>query len=172
MEIKWIPIDQIKPYEKNPRINENAVEQVAESIRQYGWQQPLVLDKDKVIVVGHTRYKAAISMGMETVPCIIADNLTKAQAKAYRIADNKTSDFSLWNNALLLDELSDLDDLFTGFDIEPFAETAEILDESDNSIIMDADFETMYEVVFKSRDEKKIIRIKEMWDEICDNTEE
>lgn len=111
-------IDEIKPYDNNPRINENAIDKVAESIKTFGWQQPLVLDKNGVIIVGHTRYKAAIKLGIHEVPCVIADQLTEKQVRAYRIADNKTSDYSIWDNVKLLEELQDLDDVFTGFDMD------------------------------------------------------
>ena len=94
-------LKDIKLYEKNPRKNDNAVEYVANSIKEFGFQQPIVIDKDGVIVAGHTRYKASKKLGLEKVPCIIADDLTDEQIKAYRLADNKVSEKSEWDFDLL-----------------------------------------------------------------------
>ena len=101
-------LKDIKPYEKNPRKNDNAVEYVANSIKEFGFQQPIVIDKDGVIVAGHTRYKASKKLGLEKVPCIIADDLTDEQIKAYRLADNKVSEKSEWDFDLLNNELSEI----------------------------------------------------------------
>lgn len=170
LEIKYVDIDSVKPYEKNPRKNDDAVPMVEESIRQYGFRVPLVIDKNNVIVAGHTRYKAAQNLGMKSVPCVIADDLSDEQIKAYRIADNKVSDFSLWDNSLLLEELESLSpDLFTGFDeSELFDHTtseAEIMDESDNDVLEENEQGVMYEITFKSQDQTKIQAIKQYWEE-------
>ena len=101
-------LNEIKPYEKNPRKNDNAVEYVANSIKEFGFKVPIVIDKDGVIVAGHTRYKASKKLGLEKVPCIIADDLTPEQIKAYRLADNKVSEKSEWDFDLLQDELSEI----------------------------------------------------------------
>ena len=106
----------IVPYDKNPRNNDDAVDKVAESIKQFGFKVPLVIDSNKVIVAGHTRYKAAKKLGIERVPCIIADDLTPEQIKAYRLADNKVAEFSEWNIELLQEELDELLD----FDMSAF----------------------------------------------------
>ena len=169
MQIIEKRLDEITPYENNPRRNDAAVEYVAESLRQFGWKQPIVIDKDGVIIAGHTRYKAALSLGMETAPCLIADDLTPEQVKAYRIADNKVSDFSVWDNKILLGELEDLscfDDLFTGFDVsETFDDT---LDESDNSPVIENLNGVVYEIVFKSESAEKVDRIRKIWESIDD----
>ena len=110
-----IALEQIKPYENNPRINDGAVDAVAASIEEFGFQQPLVLDKDYVIIVGHTRYKAATQLGLETVPCVIAENLTEQQCKAYRLADNKVGELALWDHALLNVELGEIEMDMTEF---------------------------------------------------------
>ena len=158
-------LKDLHPYEKNPRNNDGAVEYVAESIRSYGFKVPIVIDKNSVIVAGHTRYKAAEKIGMETVPCIVADDLTDEQVKAFRIADNKVSDFSIWDNKLLLAELDEIgDDLFTGFEDGDIFNT--VLNEADNSVIEDNDYGVIYEAVFKSEDEGKIQKIKEAWEKI------
>lgn len=169
MQIVEKRLEEIKPYEKNPRRNDAAVEYVAESLKQFGWRQPLVIDKEGVIIVGHTRYKAAQSLGMKTAPCLIADDLTPEQIKAYRIADNKVADFSVWDNKLLLEELDEIakiaDDLFTGFDVSDlFNDT---LDETANAVITENETGVIYEVVFKSEDEGKIARIREAWEKIA-----
>ena len=108
MRIQKLKTDEIKPYEKNPRKNDEAVDVVAKSLEEFGFQQPLVLDADNVIVVGHTRFRAAKKLGLETVPCVVADNLTADQVKAYRIKDNKSSELSKWDYDLLTEEMSDL----------------------------------------------------------------
>ena len=121
-EIKLMKLDEIIPYDKNPRDNEDAVDKVAESIKSFGFKSPIILDKDHVIICGHTRYEAAKLLDLKQVPCIIATDLTKKQAKAYRLADNKTSEFASWDMNLLNMELEDLSmdfdmELF-GFDID------------------------------------------------------
>src|SRR5262249_26632458 len=108
MKIALRKLADIRPYENNPRLNEDAVEAVAASIRQFGCRQPIVLDVHGVIVVGHTRYKAAQKLGLEKVPVHVAKDLTPEQIKAYRIADNKTADLSDWNYELLPIELTEL----------------------------------------------------------------
>ena len=122
MEIILLPINKIKPYSKNPRKNDNAVEYVANRIKEFGFKQPLVIDKNNVIIAGHTRYKAAIKLGYDLVPCVKADDLTSEQIKAYRLADNKTHELSEWDIDLLNDELVgifDLDMANFGFLDEP-----------------------------------------------------
>lgn len=109
MEIINKKIDELKPYENNPRFNDDAVEYVANSIKEFGFKVPMVIDKNGVIVAGHTRYKAALELGLEEVPCIIADDLTDEQIKAFRLADNKVGEKSSWNFELLDEELEDLD---------------------------------------------------------------
>ena len=110
MQIQNVPITSVKPYEKNPRFNDDAVDAVAKSIKEFGWQQPIVTDKDMTVICGHTRLKAAERLGLTEVPVIIADNLTPEQVKAYRIADNKTGELAEWNYDLLPFEIKDLQD--------------------------------------------------------------
>ena len=108
MQIQMMKLSEIHPYEKNPRFNDGAVEAVANSIKEFGFQQPIVVDKDFVVVVGHTRLKAAEQLGLTEVPVVIAENLTPEQVQAYRIADNKTGEIAEWNYDLLPIELRDL----------------------------------------------------------------
>lgn len=111
MEIIEKKIKDIKEYENNPRRNDEAVKYVASSIKEFGFKVPVIIDKDNVIIAGHTRVKAAKELGMTTVPCIIADDLTEDQIKAFRLADNKVSEFSMWDYDLLNDELTSILDI-------------------------------------------------------------
>lgn len=165
MQIVNMSIDDIKPYIKNPRYNKNAIGEVAKSIKSYGFNVPIVVDKDHVIITGHTRYEASKQLGLKTVPVYVATHLSPKQVRAYRIADNKTADFSIWDNKLLLEELTDLGDIFTGFTFDEM-EDLKLLDEKDNSIIQDNEFGNIYEVVFKSEDEAKIDKIQKIWEEM------
>jgi DNA modification methylase len=108
MKIQLRPVAAIKPYEKNPRLNDVAVDAVAESIRRFGFRQPVVVDADGVIVCGHTRWKAAKKLGLEKIPVHVATDLTPEQIRAYRIADNKTAELATWNLDLLPIELAEL----------------------------------------------------------------
>lgn len=114
-------IDEVKPYPNNPRNNDDGVEAVANSIKEFGWQQPIVVDKDNVIIVGHTRYKAAKKLGMDKVPVVVASNLSDEPVRAYRLADNKTGELTDWDMGLLNDELADIADIDMsnfGFDLD------------------------------------------------------
>jgi len=109
MKIEIVDINTIKPYENNPRkLKDSAIEKVAKSIKEFGFRQPIVVDKEKIIVVGHTRYRASKKLGLTTVPITIADNLTPEQINAYRIADNRTNEEAEWDIELLKSELKDL----------------------------------------------------------------
>jgi len=108
MNIELRKLSDITPYEQNPRFNDDTVASVARSIREFGFRQPIVLDSNGIIVCGHTRYKAALKLGLEKVPVHVAKDLTPEQIKAYRIADNQTASLSDWNYDLLPIELADL----------------------------------------------------------------
>lgn len=122
MNIELRPLTEIKPYEKNPRVNDAAVEAVARSIREFGFRQPIVVDAAGVIVVGHTRWKAAKRLGLDKVPVHVARELTPEQAKAYRIADNATADLATWDLELLPSELSELQALDVDLSLLGFGE--------------------------------------------------
>ena len=110
MKIEIADITTIKPYENNPRkLKDSAIEKVAMSLKEYGFRQPIVVDKDRIIVVGHTRYRASKKLGFKEVPITVADNLTPEQINAYRIADNRTAEESEWDNELLKMEIKDLE---------------------------------------------------------------
>lgn len=115
------PLDLI-PYENNPRINDYAVKKVLESIKEYGFTNPILVDKDLVIIAGHTRREAAILAGLEKVPYIIQDDLTPEQVKAYRIADNKLAELSTWDEEALKAELFELQELDYPLEVMGFTE--------------------------------------------------
>ena len=108
MEIIEKQLTEIRPYQNNPRINDGAVDFVANSIREFGWKQPIVIDRNGVIVACHTRYKAALQLGLKTAPCVLADDLTDEQVKAYRLADNKTAEAAEWDIESLAKELEEI----------------------------------------------------------------
>lgn len=122
MNLKMIPVNELKAYGNNPRNNSKAVKLVANSIKEFGFKVPLVIDKDNVIVCGHTRLLACKKLNINKVPCIIADDLTEKQLQAFRLADNKVSEKSTWDFKLLEQEMNDLADSFNmsdfGFDFD------------------------------------------------------
>lgn len=130
MKIENLKISEIKPFEKNPRRNDAAVNGVAESIRQFGFRQPLVVDANGVIVVGHTRYKAAKKLGLKTVPCVRADDLDETKIAAYRLADNKLNEVAEWDVDLLEELLPEIDFDFSTLDID-FSDLLELPDDAD-----------------------------------------
>ena len=123
MNIIKIKIEDLIPYVNNPRNNENAVDKVASSIAEFGFKNPIVIDKNNVVINGHTRLLASKKLGLKEVPVIKADDLTEAQVKAFRITDNKTSEYAEWNEELLKIELEQLEEMnfdleCTGFDMD------------------------------------------------------
>ena len=118
-QIEIRDISSIRPYEKNPRQNDDAVDAVAASLQAFGFKQPVVVDKDGVVIVGHTRLKAAIKLGLKKIPVHVATDLTPEQVKAYRIADNQTATLSDWDLDILPIELAELQD--AGFDMDLLA---------------------------------------------------
>ena len=126
MSVELRPLDAVRPYSNNPRQNLDAVEAVAESIRRFGFRQPIVVDADGVIVAGHTRFRAAQRLGLATVPVHVATDLTADEVRAYRLADNKTAELASWDTAMLSIELdalrgADIDWTLLGFDEEELA---------------------------------------------------
>lgn len=120
MHIEDWSITKVRPYPNNPRVLRNAAEKVAESIKAFGWRQPIVVDADGVIIAGHGRHAAAVLLKLKTVPVHVAKDLTPEQARALRIADNKTATFSAWDDAKLADEIAEIletagAEAFTGF---------------------------------------------------------
>lgn len=111
MNVVDMNVDDLIPYENNPRKNDDAVDKVALSISAFGFKVPIVIDKDNVIVCGHTRLKAAKKLGLKTVPCIKADDLSDDQIKAFRLADNKVGEFSIWDCAKLEKQLEGITEI-------------------------------------------------------------
>ena len=111
MEIIYKNINELIPYDNNPRINDEAVEYVKNSIKEFGFKVPIVIDKDNVIIAGHTRIKASKELGIKDIPCIIADDLTEEQVKAFRLADNKVAEKSQWDFSKLDEELDSILDI-------------------------------------------------------------
>lgn len=135
MEIKWIPIDQIKPYERNAKKHpEEQVQQIANSLQEFGWQQPIVVDENNVVIIGHGRLLAAKKLGHENVPVTYAEGLTNKQIKALRLADNKLNE-SGWDFSILDQELEDLLD----FDMAEFGFQEMFHDADIDSLFTDAE---------------------------------
>jgi hypothetical protein len=126
MNIQWLNPNDITPYDKNPRNNDGAVQRVAESIAEFGFNQPIVVDQNKIIVVGHTRWKAAKKLGLDSVPVLtMPEHLSETKIRAYRIADNKLNELADWDDQLLIEELqaiaNDIGSVdITGFDDKVF----------------------------------------------------
>src|SRR5207253_10405719 len=141
MKVQMWKLADVKPYPNNPRHNDAAVDAVAESIKQFGFRQPIVVDEQGIIIVGNTRYKAAQKLGLETVPVHVAKGLTEAQIKAYRIADNKTADLATWNEELLFQELVELQQLDFDIDVTGFspAELNRLMDRGPQAGLTDPD---------------------------------
>ncbi len=136
MKIEYIPISEVKEYSKNPRKNDRAIDTVAKSIKEFGFQNPIILDKHSEVIAGHTRLKAAIKLGLKEVPVIRANDLTPEQVKAFRIMDNKSSENAEWDMELLKTELNDLDEIEydlenTGFDLRA---VGDILDDQEQEV--------------------------------------
>lgn len=127
IQVKNFKIEEVHPYENNPRFNKDAVSKVASSIKKFGFKNPILLDKNNVIIAGHTRLEAAKKLGLEEVPCIVASDLTEKQAKALRLADNKVAEFSTWDYLKLDEELKALGD---SFDFQDFGFGGALADDS------------------------------------------
>ena len=151
MDIKMMRVADIIPYGKNPRKNDSAVDAVAASIKAFGFKVPVVIDAAGVIVAGHTRVKAAKRLGIEEVPCVVADDLSPEQIKAFRLADNKVSELAEWDDDLLALELFDLD-----FDMNDFGfdEKVEVDDFDDAFELKDGEKEPFRQLTFTLHDQQ------------------
>lgn len=156
MQVKTVSIDKIKPYENNPRNNDDAVDAVANSIKEFGWQQPIVVDNGGVIIAGHTRYKAAKKLGYKEVPIVVADKLTEEQVNAYRLADNKVGELAEWDDAELSEELNKILDINMadfGFKDEPISN---VLDKQEDKYTQKTDI-PQYEVTGEKPKESELV---------------
>ena len=167
MKIVNKKVTEIKPYEKNPRKNDEAVKYVAESIRQFGFKVPIILDNNNIIIAGHTRYKAAKEIGLNEVPCVIADDLTDEQTRAFRLADNKVSEKAEWDNELLIKELEEITNISMedfNFNINDYINDDVFEDINDNGYAETTRFEhklkiDRQEIIMTDEEYKKIIDI-------------
>lgn len=137
MEVFELRIGEIIPYENNPRFNEHAVEPVKNSIQEFGFKVPILVDKENVIIAGHTRVLAAKELGMETVPAIRVEDLTEEQVNAFRLADNKVAEYAQWDNEKLIEEIEqistmDMTELFGFFDEQRFQNLDGLMQQPDD----------------------------------------
>ena len=167
MNVEEWPIDKVVPYDKNPRNNNDAVDSTANSIKEFGWQQPIVVDKDGVVIVGHTRLKEDKKLKLDKVPVTVANNLTDEQVKAYRLADNKTGELAEWESKMLneeLDEILNIDMEQFGFEPEkdeeieeePEIEFSQELNEENNYIVLKFDNSVDWQQVITIFDVKPV----------------
>lgn len=168
MKINEVNVDKLVPYANNPRLNEHTVNDLVKSIREFGFNQPIAVDKDYVIITGHARYKASLVMGLEKVPVVVLDNLTEEQVKGYRLADNKVGEKSAWHVNKLEQELLDLSVDMAQFGFEDLKGQLDGLDfdmdESDSGEDMDVlegvedeprGYSITYELSFKDEAEQE-----------------
>lgn len=156
LKIEYLPVGSLKPYEKNAKKHPaEQVEHIANSIREFGFRQPLVIDKDNVLVIGHGRLLAAKELGLDTVPCVRTDDLTEEQIKALRLADNKTNE-SEWDFDLLDGELNDIFDI----DMEQFGFGLEN-DDNETAERKEVDFVETVSVVIDCENEEEAEEIFE-----------
>ncbi len=142
-------VGSIKPYQNNPRNNNEAVKAVKASIEAFGFRQPIVVDKDSIIIVGHTRFLAAKELGMTKVPVHVAEDMTPAQIAAYRLADNKVGEIATWDELKLMEELSTLEDI--GFDMSELGFTPEELGQVEQQANEDLRYLENFEVMPKPK---------------------
>lgn len=161
MKIFDIEISRLREYENNPRNNDKAVEKVAASIREFGFKVPIVIDKNNVIVCGHTRVRAAKQLKLDVVPCIVADDLTPEQIRAFRLADNKTSEFSDWDIEKLDAELAALDLDMTLFGFEDGTSRTKAQQRKDLSDAVSEVYEVIVECADESEQEEIFNRLQE-----------
>lgn len=167
MNIIELKVDELIPYENNPRKNDDAVDKVALSISAFGFKVPIVIDANNVIVTGHTRLKAAKKLGFKTVPCIKADDLTEEQIKAFRLADNKVAEFSQWDEEKLLKELEGLEDI--DMSLYGFAFPDDTEDEDEDDTYTDKTNIPQYDIQGETPDLSELVnedKTKELLEEI------
>lgn len=148
MQIEELYTKELIPYSNNPRNNESAVDAVAASIKEFGFKVPIIIDKDNVIVAGHTRLKAALKIGLDKVPCIKADDLTPEQLKAFRLADNKVGELATWDFNKLEEELAELD-----MDMSAFGFVEEDDENDTERKDLSGNVDEMYQVIIDCEDE-------------------
>lgn len=156
--IEMWELGRLHPYANNPRDNEAAVPKVAESIATFGFKVPIVVRPDGEILAGHTRFKAALRLGLKEVPVLVADDLDDMKAKAFRLADNKVSDLAIWNTKALMEELETIgEECFTGFDVGEIFDG--VLDEKDNETLDKNEKGVYYKLTLKTANRELAERI-------------
>lgn len=172
-------LNELKPYENNPRINDGAVKFVKNSIEEFGFKVPIVIDKDGVIVAGHTRYKASQELGLETVPCVVADDLTDEQVKAFRLADNKTAEKASWDLDALKTEMEELEEIdginmrefgFGDFEISASTEDMDAFSEHSEETLKKQRVIITYETEEEQLFLEKLLQVTEL--KVCYDIEE
>jgi hypothetical protein len=153
MKIEQLNIDLVRPYWRNPRKNEDAIDAVSQSIELYGFNVPILVDKKNVIIAGHTRYKAAKKLGLSEVPCITLE-ISQEKAKEFRIADNKTSELSQWDWGGLVDELKEIDDIGNMAEFFPDLDLEKII-EGMTGAADDPNFEAVTAEIIKDAETKE-----------------
>lgn len=154
MNVQEIAVSELIPYENNPRNNLLAVDAVAESIRNFGFKVPIVIDSENVIVCGHTRLMAAKKLGLDKVPCIVADDLTDEQIKAFRLADNKTAELAEWETDKLQKELSEINEIdMLDFGFEPPAAAKN--DEAEEATTTEFEYKQQFGVIVICKDKEE-----------------
>lgn len=162
MKVDLVAVEKIIPYARNPRRNQKAIKKVAASIKEFGWRVPIVVDKENVVIAGHTRLMAAQQLGLKEVPVHVAENLTPAQVKAYRIADNRTHDEAEWNDELLTLEMTDLKEMgfplsMTAFDPSEINKLLKTIQEESEKI--DEEIPTTFGIYIECLDEEQQVAI-------------
>ena len=157
MNVIMMNLSDLTPYDKNPRKNDDAVKYVKASIKEFGFKIPIIIDKDNVIIAGHTRYKASKELNIKDVPCIVADDLTDEQIKAFRLADNKVGEVATWDDDLLNEELNDIFEIDMSLfdfedDLEPNFDELEREVEENETLTIKIVFKT-YDDWLKKEDE-------------------
>lgn len=151
IQIVYKNVADLVPYEKNPRkISDEAIDAVAESIQTFGFKNPILIDKNNVIVAGHTRRLASLKLGLESVPCVVCDDLTPQEIKALRLADNKTNELADWDLPELDLELADLDDM----DMERFG--FDIPEEDEEKDTKNIDLNETYQIIIDCESEEEL----------------
>ena len=158
LKIVYKPISELKEYSNNPRINDDAVKAVKNSVSAFGFRIPIVIDKNNIIVAGHTRVKACYELGITEIPCIIADDLTEEQIRAFRLADNKTAEIADWDFEKLAEELDDIIDIDMsefGFDDDELMDTMEDEVTSDDIEDIGDSVKQSYDIIVKCDSESE-----------------
>lgn len=171
IKIEYKDISSLHPYKNNPRMNEGAIDMVASSIRDFGFKVPIVIDKHGTIVCGHTRYEASKMLGLNKVPCVIADDLSEDAIKAFRIVDNRTAEIADWDMAKLELELDSIADFpLADYEMDWFTDTDggnldELLDGYEEKVLDKEHIESDYKIIYVPVPRSEAPRIQKVFKE-------